>query len=86
MIPWKFEDLDMERATLLPRERGRTPMAQGKEHERMVQSHQDKRECRRFKVSVGTAGKQVVNRRIAGQGHSSNRVKDNRLLLERETM
>ena len=30
-------------------------------------------------------GKQIIYRRIAGQGHS-NRVKDNRILLERETM
>ena len=40
---------------------------------------------RRFKVSVATAGQQVINRRIAGQGHNSNRVKDNRILLEMET-
>ena len=31
-------------------------------------------------------GKQVIDRRIAGQGHSSNRVKDNRILFQRETM
>ena len=47
----------MEKDDLLPRERGRTPLAKGKEQEKMVQSHQDKRTCRRFKVSVGIAGK-----------------------------
>ena len=47
---------------------------------------QDKRTRRRSKVSVGIAGKQVINRRTAGQGHSSNRVKDSRDLWERETM
>ena len=76
----------MESATYFERKRGRTPLAKGKEQEKMVQSHQDKRTRRRFKVFVGIAGKQVINRRIAGQGHSSNRVEDNRILLERETM
>ena len=46
---------------------------------------QDNRTRKRFKVSVGIAGKQVINRRIAGQGHSSNRTKDKQILLERET-
>ena len=63
------------------KEKVKNPTGKGKE-----QSHQDKRTCRRFKVSVGIAGKQVINRRIAGQGHRSDRVKVNRILLERETM
>ena len=59
---------------LLPRERESTPLAKGKEQENTVQSHQDKRTRRRFQVSVGFAGKQVIDRRIAGQGLSSNRI------------
>ena len=77
-----LEDLDKGKGDLLSRERRRTPLAKGKEQEKMVQSHQDKRTRRRFKVSVGIPGKQVISRRIAGQGHISNRVKDNRVLLE----
>ena len=50
-----------------------------------VRSSQDNRTRKRFKVSVGIAGKQVINRRIAGKGHSSNRTKDKQILLERET-
>ena len=53
----------------------------------MVRNHWDEQTRRRFKVSVGSAGKQVINVRIAGQtladGHS-NRVKDSQILLERE--
>ena len=86
MILWMMEDLDSGKGDLLSRERGRTPMAKGKEQEKMVQSHQDKRTRRRFKVSFGIAEKPVINRRIAGQGHSSNRVKDNGTLSEREPM
>ena len=41
--------------------------------------------AKRFKVSVGIAGQQVINRRIGGQGHGRNRTKDNQILLERET-
>ena len=41
----------------------------GKEQERTVRSLQDNRTRKRFKVSVGIAGKQGINRRIAGQGH-----------------
>ena len=64
----------------------KNPVVKGREQESMVQSHQDKRTRKRFKVIVGIAGKQVTNQRIAGQGHSSNKTKDNRILLERETM
>ena len=45
------------RPDLLSMERGRTPLGKGKEQENMVQSHQDKRTRRRFKVSVGIVGK-----------------------------
>ena len=61
--------------------RGKTPLVR----RRTVRSLQDNRTRKRFKVSVGIAGKQVINQRIAGQGHSSNRTKDNQILLERET-
>ena len=86
MILWMFEDLDTGKCDVLSREKGRTPLAKGKRQEHMVQSHQDKRTRRRSKTGVGIAGKQVINRRIAWQGHSSNRVKDNRVLVERETI
>ena len=56
-----------------------------RDRKRWCKNHQDKQTRRRFKVSVGIAGKQVINRRTAGQDHSS-RVKDNQILLERETM
>ena len=79
-----LEESDNGKDDLLPRERGRTTLAKGKEQENMVQCHRDKRTRRRFKVCVGIAGKQVINRRIAGQGHSSNRVKDNQILLVRK--
>ena len=71
----------------LPKERESTPLALAKEREqeKMVQNHQDEQTHRKFNVSVGIAGKQVINRRIAGQGHSS-RVKDRQILLEREMM
>ena len=81
-----LEDSDSGKDDPLPRDRGRTPLAKGKEQEKMVQSHQDNRTRKRFKVSVGTEGKHVINRRFAGQGHSSKRTKDNQILLERETM
>ena len=66
--------------------KGKNPTGKGKEQEKMVLSHQDNRTRKRFKVSVGIARKQVINRRIVGQGHSSNRTKDNRILLEKETI
>ena len=56
-----------------------------RDRKRWCKNHQDKQTRRRFKVSVGIAGKQVINRRTAGQDHRS-RVKDNQILLERETM
>ena len=67
--------------------RERLPLAlkKEKEQEKMVRSSQDKQTRRRFKVGLGIAGNQVITRRIAGQRRSS-RVKDNRILLERETM
>ena len=61
----------------LSRERRRIPLAKGKSRKKMAQSHQDKRTRRRSRVSVGIEGKQVIIGRIAGQGHSSNRVKNN---------
>ena len=64
--------------------KGEEPTGKGKEQEKMVRSLQDNRTRKRFKVSVGIAGKQVINRMMAGQGHSSNRTKDNQILLERE--
>ena len=50
-----------------------------------MRSLQENQTRKRFKVSVGIAGKRVINRTIAGQG-DSNRTKDNQILLERETM
>ena len=79
MILWMLEDLDKKG-------KGKNPTGKGKGAEKMVQSHQDKRTRRRSNVGARLAGEQVINRRIAGQGHSSNRVKDNRILQERETM
>ena len=76
--PWELEDSDNRKHDPLLRERGRTSLAKGKEQENWCKSHQDSRTRKRFKVSV--------DRRIAGQGHSSNRTKDNQILLERETM
>ena len=84
----------MERTEVFPKERERIPLALAKEREqekieKMVRNHQDERTHRKFKVSVGSAGKQVTNLRTAGQtladGHS-NRVKDSQILLEREMM
>ena len=60
-------------------------LAKEREQEKMVRNHQDEQTHRKFKVSVGIAGKHAINRRIAGQGHSS-RVKDSQILLEREIM
>ena len=85
MILWMLVDSDNGRDDSLPKEKGRTPLARGKEQKRTVRSLQDNRTRKRFKASVGIAGKQVTNRRIAGQGHGSNRTKDNQILLERET-
>ena len=50
----------------------RIPLALAKEREqekmeKMVQNHRDERTHRKFKVSVGIAGKQVINLRTAGQ-------------------
>ena len=82
-----LEDSDNGMDELFPKERERTPLALAKEreHEKMVRNHQDEQTRRKFKVSVGIAGKQIMNRRIAGQDHSS-RVKDSQILLEREMM
>ena len=44
-----------------------------------MQSHQDKRRRRRCEACSGIEGNQVINRRTARQGHSSNRVKDSRI-------
>ena len=65
----------------------RTPqeLAKDREQEKMVRNHRDEQTRRTFKVKVGIAGKQVINRRTAGQGHSS-RVKDGEILLAREVM
>ena len=59
-----------------------TPLALAKERaqEKKVRNHRDEQTRRKFK-----AGKQVINRRTARQGHSS-RVKDSQILLEREMM
>ena len=69
--------------------KGKNPTGIGKakarEQEKMVRNHRDEQTRRRFKVSVGIAGKQVINRRTTRQGHSS-RVKDSQILLEREMM
>ena len=65
--------------------KGEEPTGKGESSgKRMVRSLEDNRTRKRFKVSVEIAVKQVINRRMAGQGHSSNRTKDNQL-LERET-
>ena len=82
-----LEDLDNGKDEPFPKERERTPLAlaKGREQEKMVRNHQDEPTHRKFKVSVGIAGKQVTNRRTAGQGHSS-RVKDSQIPLEREMM
>ena len=68
-----LEDSDTGKDGPFPKERERTPVALAKEREqeKMVRNHQDEQTHRKFKVSVGIAGKQVTNRRIAGQGHSS---------------
>ena len=86
MILWMLEDSDKGKDEPFPKERERTPLAVAKEREqeKMVRNHQDEQTHRKFKVSVGIGGKQVLNRRI-GQGHSS-RVKDSQILLEREMM
>ena len=54
-----FLDLDNGKGDLLSRVRGITPLAKGKEQEKMVQRHKDKRTRRRFKVSAGIEGKTV---------------------------
>ena len=61
----------MERTKLFQRERERIPLALAKEREqekmeKMVRNHQDERTHRKLKVSVGIAGKQVINTRTAG--------------------
>ena len=73
MILWMLEDLDQGKGDLLSRGKVKKPHWQrGKEQEKMVPSHQDKRTRRRFKVSVGIAGKnRVISRRIDGQGPTS---------------
>ena len=86
MTPRTLEDLDNAKRDLPSMERGRTPLAKEKAQGNMVQSHQDKVTRRRSMVSAGILGKQVISRMIAGQGQSSNRVKANRVLLERATM
>ena len=55
----------------LPKERERIPLALAKKREqekmeKMVRNHQDERTHRKLKVSVGIAGKQVINTRTAG--------------------
>ena len=78
----------MERTKFFQRER--IPLALAKEREqekmeKMVRNHQDERTHRKSKVSVGIAGKQVINLRTVGQtladGHS-NRVKASQISLE----
>ena len=53
----------MERTNLFQR-KGKEPhlaLAKGREQEKMVRNHQDEQTHRKFKVSVGIAGKQVIN-------------------------
>ena len=87
MILWMLEDPDNGKDEPFSKGKGKTPLALAKEREqeKIVRNHRDDQTHRKFKVSVGLAGKQVMNRRIAGQGHS-NRVKDSQILLEREMM
>ena len=63
----------MERTNLFQR-KGKEPhwhWAKEREQEKMVRNHQDEQTHRKFKVSVGIAGKQVINRRIVlGQQQS----------------
>ena len=80
-----LEGSDNRKDELFQKERERTPLAKEREQEKMVRNHGDEQTLRKFKVSVGIAGKQVINRRTAGQGHSS-RVKDSQSLLEWEMM
>ena len=84
-ILWMLEDSDNRKDEPFPKEGERTPLAKEKGQEKMVRNHWDEQTHRRFKVSVGIAGKQVINRRTAGQSHSS-RIKDGQILLERKMM
>ena len=60
-------------------------LGKGREQEKMVRKHQDEQTHRKFKVTVGIAGKQVINRSIDGQGTTAES-KDGQILLEREMM
>ena len=93
-IPWMLEDSDSGKDEVFPKERERIPLSLAKEKEQekmknMVRNHQDERTHRKFKVSVGIVGKQVINLRTAGQtlaDSHSNRVKDSQMFLEREVL
>ena len=80
MILWMLEDSDSGKDEILLKERERIPLALAKEREqkKMVRNHQDEQTHRKFKVSVGLAGKHVTNTRTAWQDHSS-RVKDSQI-------
>ena len=68
-----LEDSDNGKGEVFPKkERERIPLALAKEREqekmeKMMRNHQDERTHQKFKVSVGTAGKQVISLRTAGQ-------------------
>ena len=55
MILWMLADSDNGRDDLLSRERGKNPLAKGKEQDNMVQSHQHKQTRRRSKAGAGIA-------------------------------
>ena len=86
-ILWMLEDSDNGKDEPFPKERERNPTGtgKGKGTGKDGAKSSGRANTQKFKVSVGIAGKQVINRRTAGQGHSS-RVKDSQLLLEREMM
>ena len=85
-IRWMLEVSENRKVDSLPRERRRTTLAKGKEQGKMVRHHWDKRTRRKFKINVGISRKQVINQMIAGRSYSSNKVKDDRTLLERVMM
>ena len=82
-----LEDSDSGKDEPFPKEGERTSLAlaKKKKQEKMVRNHRDEQTRRKFTVSVGIAGKQLINRRTARQGHSS-RVKESQILPEREMM
>ena len=77
----------MERTNVFQRKGERTPFAKERRNRKKWSAPyvRTSKTRRRFKGSVGIAGKLVINRRIAGQSHSS-RVTDNQILLEWEMM